>query len=133
MLRDEYVLIENEIYIAGREDRSIKQFSGRIRKPLEEIMNGIDKSKPIILMDHQPVKLIEAEKNGVDLQLSGHTHHGQLWPFNFITKKVYELSRGYKTRGSTQYYVSCGAGTWGPPIRTGSKPEIIEIELKFNT
>jgi predicted MPP superfamily phosphohydrolase len=132
MLRDDYVLLEDEIYIVGREDRSIKQFSGKIRKPLEEIMNGIDKSKPVILMDHQPVKLIEAEKNGVDLQLSGHTHHGQLWPFNFITKKVYELSRGYKIKGGTQYFVSCGVGTWGPTIRTGNKPEIINIELKFS-
>jgi predicted MPP superfamily phosphohydrolase len=133
MLRDEYVLIENEIYIAGREDRSIKQFSGKLKKPLEEIIKGIDKSKPIILMDHQPVKLIEAEKNGVDFQLSGHTHHGQLWPFNFITKKVYELSKGYKVKGNTQYYVSSGVGTWGPPIRTGNKPQIINIELKFNS
>ena len=133
ILRDSYVMIENEIYIIGREDRSIKQFSGKLRKPLGEIMSGIDKSKPIILMDHQPIKLAEAEQNGVDLQLSGHTHHGQLWPFNFITKKVYELSRGYKIKGSTQYYVSCGVGTWGPPIRTGNKPEIISIELNFGS
>ncbi len=84
-------------------------------------------------MDHQPVKLAEAEKNGADLQLSGHTHHGQLWPFNFITKKVYELSRGYKLNGGTHYYVSCGAGTWGPPVRTGNKPEILLIELEFRT
>lgn len=133
MLRDRYVIVNDEIYIVGREDRSIKQFSGKLRKPLEDIMNGIDESKPIILMDHQPVKLIEAEKNGADLQLSGHTHHGQLWPFNFITKKVYELSQGYKLNGSTHYYVSCGAGTWGPPIRTGNKPEILLIELEFRT
>jgi len=131
MLRDSYVSIEDEIYIAGREDRSIKQFSGKLRKPLAGILTGIDKSKPVILMDHQPIRLTEAEKNGVDLQLSGHTHHGQLWPFNFITKKVYELSFGYKTKGTTQYYVSCGVGTWGPPIRTGNKPEIINIELKL--
>jgi uncharacterized protein len=131
ILRDSYVLLENEVYIVGREDRSIKQFSGKLRKPLEEIMKDADKSKPVILMDHQPVKLIEAEKNGIDLQLSGHTHHGQLWPFNYITKKVYELSRGYVKKGSTQYYVSCGVGTWGPPIRTGSRPEIVNIKLTF--
>jgi hypothetical protein len=131
MLRDRYVMVNDEIYIVGREDRSIKQFAGKLRKPLEDIMSGIDKLKPIILMDHQPVRLAEAGKNGVDLQLSGHTHHGQLWPFNFITKKVYELSRGYKLNGSTHYYVSCGAGTWGPPVRTGNKPEILLIELEF--
>ena len=94
-------------------------------------MEGIDKNLPMILMDHQPVHLEEAEKAGMDLQLSGHTHHGQLWPFNFITKKVYELSRGYKKKGDTQYYVSCGVGTWGPPIRTGNRPEIIALTITF--
>jgi predicted MPP superfamily phosphohydrolase len=86
---------------------------------------------PIILMDHQPLHFEEAEQNGVDLQLSGHTHHGQLWPFNYITKKVYELSMGYVRKGNTHFYVSCGAGTWGPPVRTGSRPEVIEINVKF--
>jgi predicted MPP superfamily phosphohydrolase len=94
-------------------------------------MAEVDKSYPVILMDHQPFRLAEAEANGVDLQLSGHTHHGQLWPFNLITKKVYELSWGYKKKGSTHYYVSCGVGTWGPPIRTANRPEIINIKLQF--
>jgi predicted MPP superfamily phosphohydrolase len=75
--------------------------------------------------------LEEAEKNGVDLQLSGHTHHGQLWPFNFVTRKVYELSWGYKKKGNTHFYVSSGVGTWGPPIRTGNRPEIVNILLRF--
>ncbi len=132
MLRDGFAEI-NGVYIIGREDRSIKQFTGKLRKPLEEIMKGIDKSKPVILMDHQPVRLIEAETNGVDFQLSGHTHHGQLWPFNLITKKVYSLSWGYMKKGNTQYYVSCGAGTWGPPIRTGNRPEILLIEFRFDS
>ncbi len=130
MLRDRTIKID-DIYIVGREDRSIKQFAGKIRKPLEDIMKDTDKSKPVILMDHQPAGLADAEKNGIDLQLSGHTHHGQLWPFNYITKKVYEISWGYKMIGNTQYYVSCGVGTWGPPIRTGSIPEIVSINLSF--
>jgi predicted MPP superfamily phosphohydrolase len=131
MLRDRVLQIEDDLFIAGREDRSIKQFAGKLRKPLDEILKDIDKSNPIILMDHQPSGLADAEKNGIDLQLSGHTHNGQLWPFNFITKKVYELSWGFKTKGSTQYYVSCGAGTWGPPIRTGNRPEIVLINAVF--
>jgi predicted MPP superfamily phosphohydrolase len=130
-LRDNYIMIANSLYIIGREDRSIKGFTGKVRKNLVEIMKGINKNLPIILMDHQPVKLAEAAENGVDLQLSGHTHHGQLWPFSFITKKVYELSMGYKKTGDTHYYVSCGVGTWGPPIRTGNRPEIIRIDLRF--
>ena len=130
-LRDSFVKIDDSFYLIGREDRSGKQFGGKWRRPLEEIITGIDKEFPLILMDHQPAKLDEAEKAGIDLQLSGHTHHGQLWPFNFITKKIYELSMGYKRKGKTHYYVSCGVGTWGPPIRTGNKPEIISFTLNF--
>lgn len=131
-LRDRYVKIADSFYIIGREDRAMKSFAGKTRKSLDEIMLGIDKSLPMILMDHQPVKLEEAEKQGIDLQLSGHTHHGQLWPFNFITKKIYELSMGYEKKGNTHYYVSCGAGTWGPPVRTGNRPEIINLTLNFS-
>lgn len=131
-LRDSYIKIADSFYIIGREDLSGKQFGGRWRKPLAEIMEGIDKSMPLILMDHQPAKLREAELAGIDLQLSGHTHHGQLWPFNYITKKIYEVSMGYKKKGKTNYYVSCGVGTWGPPIRTGNRPEIIDLRVNFS-
>jgi len=131
MLRDAWVKVADSVYVVGREDISIRGFTGKTRKPLAELMTGVDKTCPVILMDHQPFRLAEAEENGADLQLSGHTHHGQLWPFNFITKKVYELSWGYKKKGNTHYYVSCGVGTWGPPIRTGNRPEIINIQLQF--
>jgi predicted MPP superfamily phosphohydrolase len=131
VLRDSWVEIEKGIVIVGREDLSSRQLAGKRRKPLEELMAGVDKNLPVILMDHQPFRLEDAEKNGVDLQLSGHTHHGQLWPFNFITKKVYEVSWGYKKKGNTHFYVSSGVGTWGPPIRTGNRPEIVNIRLTF--
>lgn len=131
-LRDRHVKVANSFYIIGREDRAIKSFAGKTRKELKEIMQGIDKSLPMILMDHQPVKLEEAQTEGIDLQLSGHTHHGQLWPFNFITKKIYSLSMGYRKKGNTHYYVSCGTGTWGPPVRTGNRPEIISLTLNFS-
>ena len=131
VLRDSTMRIDNSITIVGREDLSSKQLAGKRRKSLEELMEDVDTSQPVILMDHQPFRLGEAEKNGVDLQLSGHTHHGQLWPFNFITKKVYELSWGYKKKGNTHFHVSSGVGTWGPPIRTGNRPEIVNIRLKF--
>ena len=132
MLRDSSIKIGDFLYVVGREDISIRGFTGKTRKPLPELMSSVDKSYPIILMDHQPFRLEEAEANGADLQLSGHTHHGQLWPFNYITEKVYELSWGYRKKGNTHYYVSCGAGTWGPPIRTGNRPEIVNIRLTFD-
>lgn len=130
-LRDSVVKINNCLYLVGREDRSITRFTGKARKPLEELMNKVEKGYPVILMDHQPFHLEEAVHNGVDLQLSGHTHHGQLWPFNFVAKMVYELSWGYKKKGSTNIYVSSGAGTWGPPVRIGNRPEIVNIKLTF--
>ncbi|MGK9476920.1 metallophosphoesterase [Melioribacter sp. OK-6-Me] len=131
IIRDGHVLIDNSFYVVGREDRAINRFSEYNRKSLQEIMADIDKSMPVIMMDHQPFNLEEAQNNGVDLQLSGHTHNGQLWPLNYIVKKIYELPWGYKTKGSTHYYVSCGVGGWGPPVRTGSLPEIIQIKLNF--
>ncbi|RMD51502.1 MAG: metallophosphoesterase [Ignavibacteria bacterium] len=131
LLNDEYKLIDSSFYLIGREDRAISQFNGGKRRELGEIMDGIDKAKPMILMDHQPFNLEQAEQNGIDLQLSGHTHHGQLWPFNFITKAVYELSWGYLQKGNTHYYVSCGIGGWGPPVRTGSRPELIIFNIEF--
>ena len=131
VIRDSVVKIDNAFYIVGREDRSSRQFGGKQRKGLSDIMKVVDKSLPVIMMDHQPFNLEQAAQNGVDLQLSGHTHNGQLWPFNYIVEKVYELAWGYKIIGNTHYYVSCGVGGWGPPIRTGSRPEIINIKLNF--
>jgi len=132
VLRDSVVKIDESIFIVGREDRSIRQFSGNQRRSLTELMNQVDKNFPIILMDHQPFGLNEAAENGVDLQLSGHTHHGQIFPNNFITNAVYEKSRGYLKKGATHIYVSCGVGTWGPPVRLGSRPEILNITVHFN-
>ena len=119
MLRDSWVKIGGSVYVVGREDISIRGFTGKTRKPLSELMAEVDKSYPIILMDHQPFRLEEAEKNGADLQLSGHTHHGQLWPFNFITKKVYELSWGYKKRGNTTIAFHAGSEHGGRPFAQG--------------
>jgi predicted MPP superfamily phosphohydrolase len=131
VLRDSSVFVTDNFYLVGRDDRSGNRFN-KTRKPLEELMNNVDKNYPIILMDHQPFNLEEAQNNGVDLQVSGHTHHGQFFPFNLITNQVYELSWGYKQKGNTHYYVSCGVGTWGPPVRLGNRPEIVKIELEFS-
>lgn len=132
LLNDTAVLIDNSFYVAGREDLMKNQFAVNKRKGLDEITRELQRGLPLILMDHQPFLLELAEKNGVDLQLSGHTHHGQLWPFNYITKLVYEKSRGYLQKGNTHYYVSCGVGGWGPPVRTVSRPEIVHIKLNFD-
>jgi predicted MPP superfamily phosphohydrolase len=131
MLRDRAVKIDNLFYIVGREDRSTSQYNARKRKSLADILSGIDRNLPVILMDHQPFSLQEVAEANVDLQLSGHTHHGQLWPFNFITSMIFQVSAGYTRIGKTHFYVSSGFGTWGPPVRTTARPEIVDITINF--
>jgi len=131
MLRDTTITVNDALVLVGREDRSISQFSGKRRRPLDELLRNVDRRKAVILLDHQPFQLEEGAQAGVDLQLSGHTHHGQLWPFNYITGKVYENSWGYLAKGNTHIYVSSGIGTWGPPVRLGNRPEIVELTLVF--
>jgi uncharacterized protein len=130
-LRDSVIKIANSFYLAGREDRDISRFTNKKRKPLKELLKDIDMTLPIVLMDHQPFALEDAVINGVDVQVSGHTHNGQLFPINFITKLIYEISSGYLKKEKTHFYVSNGVGTWGPPIRIGNQPEIVNIILKF--
>jgi predicted MPP superfamily phosphohydrolase len=131
LLRDTSLLIDNSFYLAGRDDRDKSRFSGKERKSISEVLQGVDMSKPVIMMDHQPFRLDDVAAAGVDLQLSGHTHHGQLWPFNYITKAIYEVSWGYKQKGNSHFYVSSGYGGWGPPVRLGNRPELVSIRVKF--
>jgi predicted MPP superfamily phosphohydrolase len=123
----------NGVPIIGREDRDSRRFKGIQRKALSELVKDTDLSGSLIVIDHQPMNLDEIVAAGIDLQLSGHTHHGQMWPFNYITSKMYRLSRGYERIGKTHFIVSSGYGTWGPPIRLASRSEIYLITLKFKS
>lgn len=131
VLRDQWTLIANNIYLVGRDDASRQRYTGLDRQDLATVMAGINRSAPIILLDHQPSNLQDAVDQGVDLQLSGHTHLGQLFPNNLITRNVYELDWGYLRRENLQAIVSCGIGTWGPPVRIGNHPEIINLTIHF--
>jgi uncharacterized protein len=131
MLRDQSIKVGGSFYLVGREDRMMSRFVHRRRKDLAELMVTVDKTCPVILMDHEPVGLGEAALQGVDLQLSGHTHNGQLWPITCIVRSLYELAWGYKRIADTHYYVSSGIGTWGPPVRIGNRPEIVNLFLTF--
>ena len=131
ILKDETVILPGGIQLIGRLDRDSQRFFGKERLTLEELMKNIDPSRPVILLDHQPLRLDESEKNRVDLQLSGHTHNGQLWPLNYITRRIFELSYGYKRKGNTQFIVSSGYGLWGPRIRSGSRSEVLLINIQF--
>jgi predicted MPP superfamily phosphohydrolase len=94
-------------------------------------MEEADQRYPVILLDHQPYYLEKAASLGVDLQLSGHTHHGQLWPLHHITKAIFTISRGYGKIDGMHAYVSNGVGTWGPPVRVGNRPEIVSLKIHF--
>ncbi|MBP2625357.1 MAG: Phosphoesterase [Firmicutes bacterium] len=131
MLRDQYIKLPNDVYIVGRDDLFREQLVGTPRRNLTTILQGCNREFPIILMDHQPVGLEEAALQGVDLQLSGHTHHGQIFPINLLTQKIFKIDWGYLRRGPYQVIVSSGFGTWGPPIRLGTISEIVDITIKF--
>jgi uncharacterized protein len=126
VLHDSICLVDSSFYIVGRDDRTNQK-----RESLSKLLEGIDKNLPIILLDHQPFKLEEAEQNGIDLQLSGHTHNGQFFPGNLFVKNMFELSHGYLKKGKTNYYVSSGLGLWGPQYRIGTQSELVEIRLKY--
>ncbi|NDV84030.1 metallophosphoesterase [Bacteroides sp. 51] len=125
LLRDASQLINGQFYIVGRDDHS---YYGR--KSIWELTDSLDKSKPIIVLDHQPHKLDEVVAHGVDLQISGHTHHGQVWPISWITNAMYEVSHGYKQKENTHFYVSSGMGLWGGKYRIGTQSEYVVISLK---
>jgi hypothetical protein len=131
MLRDTTIKIADSFYLVGRDDREKSRITGQRRKSLEELLADVDKSYPIIVLDHQPFGLQKVAESGIDFQISGHTHYGQLWPLGYITNLIYELSWGYKLIGSTHFYVSSGAGTWGPPMRLGNVPEIVNYRISF--
>ena len=132
VLRDSSQEIAGSFYLIGRDDRSSERVNKVKRQDLKTLMKGIDRSFPTILMDHQPSQLEEPVEQGVDLQLSGHTHAGQLFPIRYITRRIFEDDWGLLRKGNFQLIVSSGYGTWGPPIRLGNTPEVVDIVIKFN-
>jgi predicted MPP superfamily phosphohydrolase len=128
LLMDEGAPAGEALYVIGRKDRSAARW-GDGRKSLGELTEGLDRSLPLIMMDHQPFNLEEAEAGGVDLQVSGHTHNGQIWPGPLIVKGLYENAYGLLYKGKTAVVVTSGFGTWGPPLRLGTRAEIVFIEV----
>jgi len=124
LLRDAVVKVDQAFYIAGRNDGR-----SRNRKSVEELLRETSGDLPVILLDHRPTDLDAASLGPVDLLLSGHTHHGQLFPVNLVTKRIYELSWGYLRKRQTHVFVTSGVQLWGPPVRTAGHSEILEITV----
>jgi len=127
ILIDTLVVINESIQIIGRDDIQ----RNHNRKSLNELLIDVNPNLPILLLDHEPYHLYEAEENGIDLQFSGHTHKGQMFPVNLLVNKMYEISYGYAQRGNTNYYITSGLGLWGPPLRIGSKSELVVFNIEF--
>ncbi len=123
VLRDEMVEI-HDLQIIGVDYSFEKNYLKNVLLQLE-----IDKSKPSILMYHVPTEIEAASAAGIDLQISGHTHKGQFFPFNYLGRLVFPYFNGLYRYNGTILYVSQGTGTWGPPMRLGSKNEITLIKL----
>ncbi|TYR80524.1 metallophosphoesterase [Priestia megaterium] len=126
ILMDEIIKIDESFYLLGRKDKT-----DRSRKSFEELVDGLNENLPLIAMDHQPSSLQEAEKSNVDLLLCGHTHRGQMAPNHLITNLIFELDWGYQKKNGFHTVVSSGFGFWGPPLRIGSRSEIIQIDITF--
>ncbi len=131
LLRDQSVLIDQAFYVIGRQDYSTEKKAGIVRATPEELVEGLDQSKPIIVIDHQPRELQELSDAGVDLDLCGHTHDGQLFPGNIATAVFWENSCGYLRKGSMQNIVTSGVGLWGPNLRVGTNSEVCIIDITF--
>ncbi len=131
-LKDTVARLNNHITIIGRDDLQSERMLGRKRLSLMELCNNLNPEHFNILIDHQPHNIKEVALYPIDLQISGHTHDGQFWPFNWIVRRIYLLPYGYLKIKNTHFYVSSGFGSWGPPVRLGTISEIVHIRIVQN-
>lgn len=127
VLYDETITIaDGKLTLIGRKDKTEAD-----RAEVAALVEGADLGRPLILLDHQPYDLDIAANNGVDLMVSGHTHRGQIAPGHLLTRALYENDWGHLQKGSFHSVVTSGYGFWGPPIRIGSRSEIVQINVAF--
>jgi hypothetical protein len=131
LLRDESVMIADSIYLYGRPDRHRPGRGIKIRKTPEEITADMDLSKPVFVIDHQPKELKELADAGVDLDLCGHTHDGQMFPGNLTIRLMWENACGYMKKGNMHNIVTSGVGIFGPNMRVGTISEICSVTVRF--
>lgn len=129
VLLDDVHTIDGKLQIVGRRDKT-----DRKRHSVERLFQdrAIKGELPLVLLDHQPVELESFPEYPVHMSLSGHTHRGQIWPNHVFTQKLFPLDWGYKQFGQVHSFVSSGYGFWGPPLRIGSRSEILFIQVSFS-
>ena len=126
LLKDSTVMLPCGLQIIGRDD-----YSNKNRLSANDWESLTNSSSPTIIVDHQPHNLNEAQQIGADIQFSGHTHRGQIFPLSILTDYIFDISHGYEKRGQTHFYVSSGLTLWGPPFRIGTNSEFVVFECTF--
>lgn len=132
VLQEEHLVVADSFVILGRLDPSpIGGFGDRKRKETNEVLSSLPEGLPVIVLDHTPSHIEQYGKE-VDLVVSGHTHKGQIFPFQLGTKLLFKVDYGFYQRNEEApvYIVTSGAGTWGPPMRVGTNSEIVSITLQ---
>lgn len=125
LLRDSVVMLPSGVQLVGRDDRANKQ-----RASLDELLSRCDMTRPVVVLDHQPFELAESNRRGVDVQFSGHTHNGQVFPLNLALKLMYEQPCGYRKWSHSHIYVSSGLSLWGPPFRIATQGDMAVMRLR---
>lgn len=125
LLRDSIVTFPNGLQLIGRDDHS-----NRRRLPITELMKQAVPTIPTLLIDHQPYEVARKDSLGIDIQFSGHTHRGQVWPLSLLVDNMYEQSHGYRKWNHSHVYVSSGLSLWGPPFRIGTTSDMLVMTLR---
>ena len=132
LLRDESVLVDNKFYIVGRRDGEKPCTKDGTRESIENLTKDLDKTKPVFVISHEPDELQETADAGADIDFSGHTHDGQLFPGNLTVKLFWENPCGMIKKGNMSSIVTSGVGIYGPFMRVGTDAEICSVNVKFN-
>jgi predicted MPP superfamily phosphohydrolase len=126
LLGDSVVVVDHLFNLGGRYDSRF----GR-RSSIGDLMKQVNDSLPMILLDHKPSEIEQVSNTKVDVQFSGHTHNGQMFPVNLILRSMNRLTWGYEKIRDTHFFVSSGIRMWGPPVRTVGKSEIMVVTVRF--
>jgi predicted MPP superfamily phosphohydrolase len=135
VLLDEVLAVGETLYIAGRRDA--RPIGMNVpRKSASQLLAGLDRGKALIVLDHQPTEFPQIEEAGADMLVCGHTHSGQLFPANLITRSIFKRAGGthygYWQGKTMKAVVTSGIGIWGPPLRVGTNCEVAVIDIEFN-
>lgn len=125
LIRDSVVTLPCGVQLICRDDRT-----NRHRAPLDTLIAMAAGCGPRVVLDHQPNDIPTSARLGVDIHISGHTHHGQVWPISLITDMLFEQSCGYRKWGKTHAVVSSGLSLWGPPFRIGTNSDVVVVDIR---